>query len=315
MSLRKDVVQRLLLAKSVLSPVLTAAPGQPNAYLVARRVLNAHDAADLALAAIADHQGVLPSESPAPSMIQCLELINTQADKYPGYFKQLNDARNGLKHAGNLPNTEQWASVAADVLEKLSAICKATLGVALGDLDESELVTNETAKAHLTSAKQAKASQDFKRALEDIGKALFVSLEDAPDVGRIRVGRANAEDALKLTAFGVSANDFLRLQEFLPMVSGPPSFAERSEPTEILWKQSEFGHPGNWREEVVDFCIGAYLNVALSIQNAPSVPHAVPFQTLFQYKITAEENDVEVWEDLVREGAADMSSARPDNII
>jgi Dolichyl-phosphate-mannose-protein mannosyltransferase len=99
-----------------------------------------------------------------------------------------------------------------------------------------------------------------------------LSLEAAPDVGGITVGRAKAEDALKLTAFGASANDFLRLQEFLPMISGfPPGLSGSPYPLDVFWKQNGFGHPGNWREDVVEFCISTYLNVALSIQHAPSI--------------------------------------------
>ena len=115
MSLQKEVVHRLLLAKSISSPARTAPRGQPNAHLVARQVLNAHDAADLVFAAIADHQAALPSKRQAPPMMECLELISTKDEKHVGYFKQLNDVRNSLKHTGNLPNTNQWASVGEDV--------------------------------------------------------------------------------------------------------------------------------------------------------------------------------------------------------
>ena len=41
--------------------------GQPNAHLVAKQVLNGHDAADLALAAIADQQGKLAARVEFPS--------------------------------------------------------------------------------------------------------------------------------------------------------------------------------------------------------------------------------------------------------
>lgn len=172
----------------------------------------------------------------------------------------------------------------------------------MDEVDESELLVNDEARTHLTAAKTARASQDFKLALEEIAKALFVSLEDAPGVGWIQVGQAKAEDALKLTAFGTSANDFLRLQEFLPMISGPPLvLTEKREPLEVFWKQSGFGHPGNWREDVIDFCISTYLNVALSIQNALPIPYAREFSELYEYKVTAREDNVEVWEDLADE--------------
>ena len=293
MGLRKEVLRRILLAKSILSPVLIAGWERPNAHAVAKQVLNAHDAADLVFAAIADHQNKLPTTNKAPSMLDCLGLIRTEADKHSGYFKQLNEARNSLKHAGNLPNATQWAAVGRDVFEKLSTLCQATLNVSLEELDESELLENHEAKAYLSSAKQARSSGDHRIALEELGKALFVSLEAAPDMTQITVGRPRAEDALKLLAFGVPANDFLKLQEFLPIV------LRRGEEPDIHWKQSKFGHPGNWREETVDFCLSTYVNVALSIQNATWTPHAVRFDLLYEYKITASKENVEVWEDLV----------------
>jgi hypothetical protein len=301
MNLKPEVLHRLLLAKSILSSGRTAAPGQPNAHLVAILVLNAHDGADLVFAAIADQQNRFPSGN-KDSLLQCLDAIDISVKRHKGYFKQLNDARNSLKHSGLLPNTNYWASVASDVFEKLSGICLATLGITIEEIDESGLLVSDQVRAHLAAAKTARTSQDFKLALEELAKALFFSLEDTPGLGQIRVGRANAEDALKLTAFGVSANDFLRLQEFLPMVSSWPSGPDlRSEIEGALWKQSGFGHPGNWREEVADFCISTCLSVALCIQNARPVPFPREFSTVYEYKVSANEDQVEVWEDLTEE--------------
>lgn len=302
MSLRKDVLHRLLIAKSILVAGRSAALGQPNPHLVARHVLNAHDAADLVFAAIADHQRKLSATGKAPAMLECLRLIDSKESKDEGYFKQLNDARNSLKHVGNLPNTNQWATVAQDVFEKLSSLCQAALNISMEGVDESELLASEKARTHLAAAKNARASLDLKLALEEIGKALFESLEAAPDVGRIEVGRPRAEDALKLTAFGVPANDFLRLQEFLPLV-GPDwsEGSERWEPSEALWKQSGFGHPGNWREDVVDFCMSTYLSMAICIQIASPIPYARELSDLYDYKVTARVDQVEVWEDLADE--------------
>jgi hypothetical protein len=302
MNLRKEVLHRLLLAKSILSPARATVWGQPNPHLVARQVLTAHDAADLAFAAIAGHMGTYPAKSRAPSMIECLALIGAEGKKHAAYFTGLSNARDSLKHVGNLPNTNQWVSVGEDVFERLSEICSATLGISLDDLDETELLISENVRGYLVAAKAARASQDFKLVLEELAKALFSALEDAPSLRTIQVGRARAEDALKLTAFGVSANEFLRLQEFLPMVSAFPSGPDLQLEIEgVLWKQSKFGHPGNWRDEVADFCISTCRSVALSIQNAPPVPYPHDFSNAYEYKVTAGEDQVEVWEDLADE--------------
>jgi len=302
MSLRKEVLYRLLLAKSVLSPYTNTMAAWPNPYLVAKQLLSAHDAADLVFASIADHQRKLPAKGKAPSMLECLDLVHSSTGKHAGYFKQLNDARNSLKHVGNLPNTNQWGTVGQDVFAKLSQLCSATLGISLEDADESELLSNAEVKTFLAEARTAAASQDFRLALEAIGKALFVTLEDAPDMGVIDVGRAKAEDALKLTAYGVSANDFLRLQEFMPRVSGLPLWATSArEPLEVGWVQSQFGHPVNWNGEVVDFCLRTCIHAALSLQGAPPIPYAREFSHFYDYRVTAKNDQVEVWEDLIDE--------------
>jgi len=294
MSLRKEILHRLLLARSILSPSRNATLGRPNAHLVARQVLNAHDAADLVFAAIADHQGKLPATSKTPSIIQCLGLIDGLEIRHAGFFNRLSDARDSLKHVGNLPNIDQWASVCEDAFEKLSGMCQATLGISLEEMDEIELLGSDEVKGYLLAAKQYRASQDFKSSLEEVGKALRVALNEQSDLWEIEVGRAKAEDALKLTAFGISANDFLRLQEFVPRVS-----RFFSEPFKILWTQSKLGHPGIWRADVVDFCIDTCLEVGVSIQAAPECPFAVEFQYAYDYRVTAKEDKVEVWEDLV----------------
>jgi len=307
MNLKSEVLRRLLLTKSLLSSGQSVVGDQPNDHLVSRQLLNAHDAADLAFAAIADHQGNLPPKL-KDSMPQCLDAIVTTVDKSRGYFRQLHEARNILKHDGVLPNVQQWGSVAVDVFEKLSSICNSTLGVNLENLDELDFLVREDVREHLSAAKQYRVSGELKSALEEVGKALFAALNKHPNLREIGVGRGKAEDAVKLTTYGISAGDFLRLQEFLPEVS---KFL--SEPLRLSWRQSKFGHPGNWRDEVVDFCIRTCLSVALSIQSSPPIPEPVEFQYRYQYKVTAQEDQVEVWEDLTEDHLSEVSSnyARP----
>ena len=145
-------------------------------------------------------------------MIGCLNLIDVDpgTNKDEAFFIQLNEARNALKHVGNLPNTNQWANVVQDVFQKLSALCQNTLGDSLDAIDESVLILNTDVRAHLDAAKQASALGQFKEALESIGRALCISLHDVDSLRAIVVGQPNAEDALRVTAFGISANEFLR---------------------------------------------------------------------------------------------------------
>lgn len=307
MKLRKEVLNRLLLAKSILPRTTGSMIGQTNEHRVAREVLNAHDAADLVFAAIADQKKKLPARAKAPAMIECLELIGSSGKKDAAYFRQLNDARNGLKHVGNLPNVQQWSAVIEDVFVKLSDLCRATLRVSLDQVSELDLLENSDVKAHLTSAKQCGASGNHKAGLEEVGKALCVALVDHPDLWDIKVGTVKAEDALKLTAFGIPANEFLRLQQFLPSV---PMFFPN--PMEASWAQADFGHPGNWRQDSLEFCIEACLAVAVGIQSVSAAPVALEFESLYDYRVTATAEKVEVWEDLVKGHLAEIhSETRP----
>jgi hypothetical protein len=290
-TLKKEVLARLLLAKSILTSTRGAVAGQPNAHLVARQILSAHDAADLAFVAIADQQTTLPPHGHAPSMLKALALIETN-ERFSGYFSRLSNARDSLKHVGNLPNTSDWADVNDDTFDKISAICLDTLGVGLEDIDEIELLESPEVKEHVYEARRARDTGDFKLALEEIAKALYVALAES-DLG-FRIGSPNAEDALMLTGIGVSPNEFLRLQQFLPEI-----WRLGSKPFDIRWTQAKFGHPGNWRQNNVDFCLDAALELAFRIQNAASIPIALELSYVYNYKITVVSVEAEIWEDLI----------------
>lgn len=294
MTIRQEVIQRLLLAKSILAPYRFAPWAEPDSHTVAVQVMASHDAAYLVFAALADHQGKL-NPSKAPSMLKCLELIDLAGtlEKPTTYFRDLNDVRNSLKHVGNLPNTKQWGRVGPVTYGKLSETCRACVSLSLDEIDESSLLRDPTVRAHLVDAKAAIAAREYKQALEEIGKALSVLLDTNAAVGNIFVGEPKAEDAIKLAGFGVPANDFLRLQEFLPRVN---SLGDN--PFVITWKQSQFGHAGNWREDAANFCLETFLQIAPRIQDARWIPNAIELWYCYEYKVTATEDNVEIWEEV-----------------
>jgi len=203
MNIRSEVIQRILLAKAVLSPYRFAPWSEPDAYVIAMQLLAAHDAADLVFAAIVDHQGKGTDKSRGFSMMESLGAINTDANsqKPTAYFRQLSEARDSLKHRSNFPNTKQWANAGRTVYERLSEMSEACLGLSLDDIDESELLTNDEVKNYFTAAQKAAQAGEYRTALEHLGTALYVLLEANSSLGDIRVGVARAEDAIKLSGF------------------------------------------------------------------------------------------------------------------
>ena len=293
MTIRQEVIQRLLLAKLILAPSLSAPCAEPDAHTVATHVLTSHDAADLVFAAIADQQGKLAKKGAkqSPSMMESLDLVECSADfhKPVTFFSQLNETRNGLKHKGILPNTRQWGQVGRETYEKLSELCHNCIELPLDEIDESALLRDEEVRNYLAAAKKAIENHENKKGLEEIARALRTQLDQVRFSFTIEVGEAKAEDAIKLSGFGVDANDFLRLQEFLPETRSLGNGFN------IIWKQSRFGHPCNWRKDTAQFCLRAFLQIALRIQDAKWIPSAIELYQLYKYKVTAKEDNVEIW--------------------
>jgi hypothetical protein len=291
-SLRPEVVQRLLLSKSLLARARFHPVAEPDAAFVAKEILTAHDAAELALGAIADQCNKLPPKDKCYLMdyFDSLKALDPSGD-IPGrpYFRQLNQARIAIKHTGNFPDPKQWARVGERVYEYVDDWCTRYLVISLDELDESALLTSAGVKRYLDSAKQAMAQQNYEEVLVRLGKALHTLFDENSALRGLRVGVARPEDAIRLTGFGVHANGFLALQEFLPEIAKESDGTLRHK-----WKQGQFGHPANWREESGQFCLETFLDVALKVQSARWVPGALPFYIAYQHKITALTDGVKI---------------------
>ena len=280
-SFSQDVIDRLLVAKDLLEKISSLPTANPDRYTIARYVLTAHNAAELALAGIAHHLGKLP-KSPKTFLMDYFSPISEidPSEAVPGrhYFSQLNHVRIGIKHAGIFPDTKQWFRVGERTYNYVSIWCKKYLDISFDELDESDMITNPEAKSQYDIAKQAFTDGDNKGVLENLALALHLLFESNRALRDLHVGTPRAEDALKLSAFGVHANEFLALQEFLPRCySG----------AEIYWQQEDFGHPANWKQDAAEFCLKAFVSVALRIQDAQGIPGAIEFDFVYEHKVTA----------------------------
>lgn len=281
-----------MLSKSLLRRIRLHPVAEPNRHLLATHLLTAHDAVEIALAAIADERERLPADKDW-NLMRCLaslkELHPGQEVPGTGYFRRLNQARIGVKHFGNLPDPQQWDRLGDTVYGHVSEWCTQYLGLSFEELDESALLASDEVRRYFGSAKQAMAEQNSERVLVEIAFALHTVFMESGAVWSLQVGTPKAEDAIRLTGFGVHANDFLALQEFLPLVG-----ENEAGGLTHTWKVENYGHPGNWTAANADFCLNAFLDVALKVQDARRIPTAVPFGVLYEYKVTAVRDGVEV---------------------
>jgi len=293
--LRREVVERLLVSKSLLGRIRFQPTAEPDHVSLASQILAAHDAAELALAAISDQLNRLPAKDKHYLMDYFERLKGLHPDQEvfaKEYFSQLNRVRVNIKHHGLFPDAKQWARVGETVYGYISKWCSDYLEMSLEGLDESSLLKDPEVKARFDAAWDATSQGEYRAALESLGIALFVLFANNAALRDLAVGNPNPDDAIKLAGFGVHANDFLALQEFLPNV------IKRGEQFEIAWKQGIFGHPGNWREQTARFCLNSFLDVALKIQDAEWIPSALPFSALYEYRVVALKDGVEIWKEI-----------------
>lgn len=290
MALSDQVVFRILLAKTLLNRQRSKSTAEPDSFFVAQQILAAHDSAELAIAAIADHCGARSNEQYLMQYITAIEKQTSKTVEGRGYMTQLNHARVGFKHYGNLPDAKQWLRVIDKVYETVAKWCADFLDISLDDFDQSALIQLPEVRTLYANAKQRAFAGEHKEALVELGQALHLLLRENSALRGLRAGVARPEDAIKLSGFGVHGNDYLALQEFLPTIS------EDSKTQELkpYWKQSEFGHPANWRRDTVEFCLRTFLDTALKIQNAEWIPGAIDFDYVYEYKVTAVEA-VDFW--------------------
>lgn len=293
MPMTQEVLDRLLLAKFLLGQLRAAPVASPDRLSLARQILTAHDAAELAIAGVAAFLDCLPP-SPKTFLMDYFPSIQdkTGAD-VPGrdFFSALNRARVGIKHHGDFPNLQQWLRVGDSVYRYLGEWCTGYLQLSLDALDESALIRHPDARRQINAAKELRDRGLNKEALECIAIALHGVLRDNPALRNISVGSPRADDAIKLAAFGVHANDFIAIQEFLPVVS-----AALDGRITIRWKQEPHGHPANWNQPATDFCLRTFVHVAVRIQDAEWIPGALEFLYVYEHKVTAVTDGVELFQ-------------------
>jgi len=283
-ALPDHVLRRLLMVKQLLVgiPQLTSTS---DGLLVARAILTAHDAADLALATIVGHR--LPGPRKAKSFLMDYAAELNELSRLYGFEQlgHLSRQRDAFKHHGTLPHVPDWHTVGERIRGYIEAWCSDYLDTRLADVELDALIENETARSLYQLAKVSCATGDYQDALEQLGKGLYLVLHRLSAAGR------HADLALRLVAFGVNAGDFLTLQQFLPSVSFEP---ERGDLV-VTWDTRGTGHRGNWSERNVRFCLGVFVDVVVKIQHATRSPWPVPFYAVYIDTATAKHDGATVW--------------------
>ncbi|HRB16756.1 MAG TPA: hypothetical protein PK224_13255 [Nitrospira sp.] len=292
-TLTDEVFRRLLIAKGLLGKIRFSNSAQPDRVMLASHILAAHDAAELAAAAIAHHLQA-GADKGKTFLMDYLPLIEKKAHEGRqiegrDYFSQLNDVRVALKHKGILPDAKDWRRVGERTWGYISVWCDEYFGLSLDGLDESGLISDPNVKAHYTTARATFEKGLYKECFEHLALACQKLFDENDALRNLSAGEAKAEDAIKLAAYGVHANDYLALQQFLPKV-----IISSQDPPACHWEQNLYGHPANWTERNAEFGLRAFVDLTLRIQDADWIPGPYAFHLIYDYKITAIDETVAV---------------------
>jgi hypothetical protein len=291
MNLTQSVIDRILVTQFLMEEIRFSPTTSPDRATLAKHVLTSHDASELCLAAIADFLEKPPSANSAFLMNYFPKIKETHPeDEVPGreYFRMLNRVRNSLKHEGVFPDPGQWHRVGERVYGYIKQWCTKYLDLAIDQLDESALIETLEIRQEFSRARSLFSSQAYKEVLESVALALNRLFRSNVALRGLIVGDSSAKTAVKLAGFGVHANDFIALQEFLPSVN-----TIGDQPT-ISWAREKYGHPGNWTEHSAYFCWQTAVRIAIQIQHASWIPSAIGFMWIYEHRVTAIENNVEI---------------------
>ena len=295
MPIAPDILRRLLVSRHLLASHEGRLTPQSDAMAVAQVILTAHDAAELAIAAVATAVGAEVKEHATlmdyPAPIAKAKGASADAFGGRGFLDQLNRVRRDFKHAGILPNVPQWYRVIENATDWISQWCAAYLDADFNSMQAGDLLTHEEVRRFYTAARTAHDAGDYRGALENLGRALLCVLEGVPRIWSPIVGKPNPHRALLLTAFGVSPSQLLTLEEFLPTVERDVFTREVS----LSWETRQHGHPANWRRSHSRFCLEAFVDIALKVQHAEPLPMPIPFHMVYHDVIAAKDQVVELW--------------------
>jgi len=301
MPLKPEALDRLLLSKPLLEKIRFQPVAVHDRHTLATNIIAAHDAAELAIASVCDQLGCLPQKGNSYLMDYFESYKIARGTEMHGreYFRNLNTARNSLKHQGLFPDGKQWSRVGEVVFEHITKWCWDDLQHSFAELDESALLLDANVKRLYDEARQSAGQGDFKGTLEKLALALSIVFKENSALRGFEAGNASTEDVIRVVGFGIHGNDFLALQQFLPRVSRWSVDAKTPQ-----WKQSEFGHPGNWQESSAEFCLRTFVDVAVKLQGAQWVPGPLKRDLLYDEQIEALKDGVELWRDVPDSAAA-----------
>ena len=299
------ILNRLVAARDLLESSGPSLGTYATASLVGRKLLAAHDAAELVFLALSAIPGAAPVDANGkivrdPPFIRLAAAVldfadehySLRGDDYLRVFEDLLEARKLFKHSGMLVDPISNAFLFSRSVEILEALCTTLVGQSLVNIDLVAAIHSGDIRAKFNDARRALSEENYKLSLECTAQALAEALWRPLSPLRPTVGEPSAETALLLAGKGIDPASFLAMQQFLPLTHYLVN--------EPRWTLRSFGHPENWTYESADFCLRTAVETTVKLQHSGTHPFARDFYECFTDIVEVTHEEPEVY--LVRTG-------------
>jgi len=296
MAPKSETVDRLLLSRSLIGP-LRFKPANDR-FAVAAHVLAAHDAAELAIAAICTELSVpgitdMRALGLPDYMVKLKEHLHPTRDvSARDYVNKLNRVRVDLKHHGITPDKDQWATVAEKIFGHISTWCQRYLTLDYAELDAADLIRAESIRNLIHLSRSCMRQGHFRDCLEHLAEAISkASVELFPIGVHVNVGDADADTALALSGYGVDPARFIVLQRLLPTYTNLWLLGIDDAPQ---WKKTRYGHKANWTKRNAEFAYEETINLLTRLQEANPYPTPYLYDDVFRNVLVVKRNSPDV---------------------
>lgn len=260
----ESVLYRLVLARTFFQ-VAASNVQRSDPHSLAVAIVNAHDALDNFLGALATHLNVRVAED--LSMLKTYDRIGSESHSLGNRAKlaQLNALRNDVKHQGLHPNPLVVRQLVVETRTFADEVAQAYFGRPLSQIRLVDAITDERVRAKMENVAAMIESTQYREALEQMAYLIYQVYESKNAFSRLlsrvvspadsdltRVDFPNFDRTEKRVDFvelGINPEEYEQFHYVVPHV-GARGYGDATE--YVLKKSRYFWHEGNFNEDICE---------------------------------------------------------------
>lgn len=280
-NVRPEIMQRLVLAKALLRAGQKACSDTRDKIAFARGIMSLHDAAETALATVADHiHAPAPKNTSFMDYVKLIEGADASGSRmsFQTQLRHLNTLRVNAKHHGIIPETESSRSFPATIEDFLDELCATYVGIPLAKVSLIATIADDNVRSALEEAELLCDAGRFGKSLEYLAVAMY-HICDHQAVNFSRDGSgvfrrdnspfpdyAGQSHTLLLVSRGIDVYLYHRFKNLTPEISYVDG-------KQCIRHDKLYWHDANWDEAnarfALEFCVDTATKFQRSFNEGP----------------------------------------------